>query len=66
MAVGEEVDEVVAVAEGAVEAAREEELAHRRSLKSPSSRRSKLQPSVLLLLSSKQKLDLVPAYLLEL
>ena len=76
MAVGEEVDEVVDVAEAAEEAAREEELAqvedeqmaliHRQSLKSRSSRRSKLHPLVLQLSSSKQKLDLVPAYLPEL
>ena len=76
MVTAEKVDEVVPVAEGAEDATREEELAqvedeqmaliHRQSLNSPSSRRSKLQPSVLLLLSSKQKLDLVPAYLPEL
>lgn len=68
----EEVDEVVAVAEGAeevlVEANHEEELAqpedepiHRQNLKSPSLRRSKLHLSVPLLSSNRRKLDLVPA-----
>lgn len=77
MAGEEEVDEVVAVAEGAeeviVEADHKEELAqledepiHHQNLKSPSLRRSKLHLSVPPLSLNRRKLDLVPACLPDL